>query len=89
MVVMVPIEYQVLEDNFSRQFQNQITQRAQRDGVTIVDPLASFRNACDEKANGRCTLQDHYLFADVWMHPSALGHTLLANSIFTSLSEQP
>jgi len=29
-------------------------------------------------SGGACQLEDRYLFADVWMHPSAYGHEMTA-----------
>ena len=38
---------------------------------------------------GACHLEDRYLFADVWMHPSAYGHELTAIEIKAFLDEIP
>jgi phospholipase/lecithinase/hemolysin len=50
-------------------------------GIPVVDLLPSYRQACREKPGGACQLEDRYLFADVWMHPSAIGHQLTAKEI--------
>jgi phospholipase/lecithinase/hemolysin len=51
-----------------------------------LDLLPAFRQACVEKPGGACQLEDRYLFADVWMHPSAYGHELTAVELEAFLS---
>jgi phospholipase/lecithinase/hemolysin len=52
-----------------------------------VDLLPVFRKACQQKPGGACQLEDRYLFADVWMHPSAYGHKLTADAIEPVLAD--
>jgi phospholipase/lecithinase/hemolysin len=52
----------------------------------VIDPLPAFRQACREKPGGACHLEDGYLFADVWMHPSAKGHKLIADELEAPLA---
>ena len=53
----------------------------------MIDLLPVYRQACRDKLGGVCQLEDRYLFADVWMHPSKLGHELTAAEIEKNLNE--
>jgi hypothetical protein len=46
-----------------------------------LDLLPAFQKACQEKPGGACQLEDRYLFADVWMHPSGFGHAVTATEL--------
>jgi lysophospholipase L1-like esterase len=77
-LTIFPIEFQVMDESYPTLPQELLTAKATESGIVAVDPLPAFRQACLEKPGGPCQLEDRYLFADVWMHPSALGHKLIA-----------
>ena len=56
-------------------------------GIPVVDLLPVFREACLNKPGDICSREDRYLFADVWMHPSAYGHEITALEIKEYLNE--
>lgn len=80
-LVLFPLEFQVLDESYPTLPQDIFLARATEMGMPVIDPLPAFRQACQEKPGGPCQLEDHYLFADVWMHPSALGHGLIADEL--------
>jgi hypothetical protein len=86
-LVMFPLEFQVLDDAYSTAPQEVLTAQATEADIPILDLLPAYSQACQEKPNGPCELEDRYLFADVWMHPSAFGHELTAAEIEAFLNQ--
>ena len=86
-LILFPLEFQVLDENYSTLPQELLTTRAVEAGIPVLDLLPAYQQACQEKADGMCRLEDRYLFADVWMHPSAYGHELAALELRTFLAE--
>jgi hypothetical protein len=86
LLVLFPLEFQVLDEDYSTLPQELLTAKAAEAGISVLDLLPAYRQACQEKPGGPCQLEDRYLFADVWMHPSALGHELTAAEINTYLA---
>ena len=82
-LVIFPLEFQVLDESYPTLPQELFTARATEAGIPALDLLPAFRKACWEKPGGGCYLEDRYLFADVWMHPSAYGHQVTAAEIET------
>ena len=80
-LIIFPLEFQVIDESYPTLPQELLTAKAKEAGIPVVDPLPAFRQACREKPGGACQLEDRYLFADVWMHPSANGHKLIANEL--------
>jgi lysophospholipase L1-like esterase len=80
-LILFPLEFQVLDESFPTLAQELLTARAAEAGIPVVDLLPKFQQACREKPGGPCQLEDRYLFADVWMHPSAYGHQLAATEV--------
>jgi lysophospholipase L1-like esterase len=80
-LVLFPLEFQVLDESYSTLPQQLFMARAAEAGIPALDLLPSFQEACREKPGGACWLEDRYLFADVWMHPSAYGNRLTANEL--------
>ena len=78
MLVLFPLEFQTIDESYTTLPQDLFMANAAEAGLTAVDLLPIFQEACREKPGGACQLEDRYLFADVWMHPSALGHSLTA-----------
>jgi GDSL-like Lipase/Acylhydrolase family len=85
-LVIFPLEFQVIDETYPTLPQELLTAKARAAGISVVDPLPAFRQACFEKPGGACQLEDHYLFADVWMHPSAEGHKLIADVLESFLT---
>jgi hypothetical protein len=81
LIVLFPLEFQVLDETFPTVPQDAFTTRARAAEIPVVDLLPAFRQACQSKPGGACYREDRYLFADVWMHPSALGHQLTADAL--------
>lgn len=77
-LVLFPLEFQVLDKSYTTLPQELFSSNAAEAGIPTLDLLPAFQQACQEKPGGACQLEDRYLFADVWMHPSALGHDLTA-----------
>lgn len=86
-LIIFPLEFQVLDNNFPTLPQEIVPARAAEDGIPVLDLLPAFRQACQEKPGGACQLEDRYLFADVWMHPSAYGHEVTAAELERFLTE--
>ena len=85
-LIIFPLEFQVIDDGYPTLPQEVLTARAKEEAIPVIDPLSAFRQACREKPGGACQLEDRYLFADVWMHPSAYGHKLIADELDAFLS---
>lgn len=84
-LVLFPLEYQVLDSSYSTLPQEIISAKAEKAGIPVLDLLPAYQSACQAIPGGGCSLQDRYLFADVWMHPSSLGHKLTALEIYRFL----
>jgi lysophospholipase L1-like esterase len=80
-LIIFPLEFQVIDESYPTLPQELLIARATEADIPILDPLLAFRQACLEKPGGACQLEDRYLFADVWMHPSADGHKLIADEL--------
>jgi hypothetical protein len=85
-LILFPLEFQVLDENYSTLPQELLRAKAAEAGIPVLDVLPAFRQACRKKPGGACHLEDRYLFADVWMHPSAYGHQLTAVELEAFLS---
>ncbi|MDQ2690958.1 MAG: SGNH/GDSL hydrolase family protein [Chloroflexota bacterium] len=86
-LILFPLEFQVFDEDYSTLPQEIFVARAAEAGIPALDLLPAFQQACREKSGGSCQLEDRYLFADVWMHPSAEGHKLTADEIEAFLSQ--
>ena len=85
-LIIIPLEFQVIDEGYPTLAQEVLTAKAAEAGIPAMDLLPAFQQACMEKPGGACQLEDRYLFADVWMHPSANGHKLIAAEIEAFLS---
>ncbi|MCI0398744.1 MAG: GDSL-type esterase/lipase family protein [Chloroflexi bacterium] len=87
LVVVFPTAFQVNSAAHPDVPQRVFSQRAAAEGVTMVDMLPVFQQACAEAdagaeaGAGACEGYENALFADVWMHPNAAGHRLAAEQI--------
>lgn len=86
-LILFPLEHQVLDREYSTLPQELLVAKAAEAGIPVLDLLPAYQQACAEKPGGPCQLEDRYLFADVWMHPSAYGHALTTAEIMTFLDE--
>jgi len=77
-LIIFPLEFQVVDVGYPTLPQELLTAQAAEAGIPVLDLLPAFRQGCQEKPGGACHREDRYLFADVWMHPSAYGHQLAA-----------
>ena len=80
-LILFPLEFQVLDEGYPTLPQEIFSARADEAGIPVLDLLPAFERACKAKPGGSCQLEDRYLFADVWMHPSAYGHSLTATEL--------
>jgi hypothetical protein len=80
-LLLFPLEFQVLDESYPTLPQEIFMAKAAESGIPVLDLLPAFQQACLEKPGGACQLEDRYLFADVWMHPSAYGHEVTANEL--------
>jgi len=86
LLIMFPVEFQVTDESFPTLPQELFMEKSADSGISTLDLLPAFRKACREKPGSACQREDRYLFADVWMHPSAHGHELTAFEIYTALA---
>jgi len=86
-LVIFPLEFQVIDERYSTLAQEILLARAAEVDIPALDLLPAFQKACREKPGGSCYREDRYLFADVWMHPSAYGHEVTAAELETFLSQ--
>jgi lysophospholipase L1-like esterase len=86
MLIIFPLEFQVVDEDYPRLPQELLTAKAAEAGIPVLDLLPAFQQACREKPGGPCQLEDRYLFADVWMHPSAYGHEVTAAELEAQVS---
>jgi hypothetical protein len=86
-LVFFPLEFQVLDEDYPTLPQEIFSDRAAEAGIPVLDLLPTFQQACLEKPGGACQLEDRYLFADVWMHPSVYGHKLVADELVSLVSQ--
>jgi hypothetical protein len=77
-LILFPLEFQVLDESYPTLPQELFMAKAAEAGIPALDLLPAFQKTCREKQDGACQLEDRYLFADVWMHPSAYGHEVTA-----------
>jgi len=87
LLLLFPLEFQVLDESYSTMPQELLTTKAAESGIPALDLLPTYRQACLEKPGDACQREDRYLFADVWMHPSAYGHELTAIELQAFLDE--
>jgi len=85
-LILFPLEFQVFDKSYPTLPQEIFMARAAEAGIPALDLLPAFQQACQEKPGGACQLEDRYLFADVWMHPSSNGHKLTAAELETFLT---
>lgn len=80
-LVLFPLEFQVVDKSFPVIPQELFLAKATEAEIPALDLLPAFQQACQTKPGGACQHEDRYLFADVWMHPSAYGHAVTATEL--------
>jgi len=92
-IVVFPTAFQVNSAAHPNTPQRVLAQRAETAGIPFVDLLPVYQQVCDEAGADACEGYENALFADVWMHPNAVGHRLAAEQIAAQLAvtlpEQP
>jgi lysophospholipase L1-like esterase len=81
-ILVFPSAFQVNSAGHSDVVQRVLLQRAEVEGINLVDLLPVFRQTCVEIGAEKCEGYENALFADVWMHPNAAGHRLAAEQLF-------
>jgi lysophospholipase L1-like esterase len=88
LLIVLPTAFQVRDAGYPQVPQQVLGARAKEEGIEMLDLLPLFQQACREAPAGEvCGPEGRYLWADMWMHPSALGHRLMAERILSVLTE--
>jgi hypothetical protein len=85
-IVAFPTALQFNNANHPDVPQKVFGERAATSGIPFVDLLPRYRNLCDTTP-GSCDGFENRLSADVWMHPTPLGHSLAAEEIIGELQK--
>ncbi len=89
LLIVLPTAFQVEDTDYSEVPQQVLRRRAGEAGIELLDLLPVFREACRQAPPAEsCGPGGRYLWADMWMHPSALGHRLMAEYILNVLEEE-
>lgn len=89
LLIVLPTAFQVQDSAYSDLPQQVLDRHGWKDGVEVLDLLPAFRKVCQEAPPGEsCGPEGRYLWAEMWMHPSALGHRLMAERILNVLGEK-
>jgi hypothetical protein len=86
-VVLFPLEYQVVDPSYTTLPQQILVETSKQNRLSVLDLLPAYQKACEEKPGGACQIQDYYLFADVWMHPSVLSHQITAQELINFIPQ--
>jgi hypothetical protein len=63
-------------------------ERAQKTGIDFIDLTPIFQQECERLPEPACEGFENKLFADVWMHPTELGHQLTADYLVDTLEDR-
>lgn len=95
-IVAFPTAFQLNSAHHPDVPQQTLRQRAEAAGIPFIDLLPIYQQACnaaspdaaspDAADPGACEGYENLLFADVWMHPNALGHELATEAILPMIS---
>ena len=80
-VLVFPTAFQVGPEQHPDVPQRVLRARAEAAGIELVDLLPIYADTCRAAPQGACDGYENLLFADVWMHPNALGHQLAADAL--------
>ena len=88
-MVIFPTAHQINSSNHSNTPQVVLIERAGSADIPYVDMLPTYLAACEKVGREQCEGYENLLFADVWMHPNRLGHTLVAEELSKLLDLRP
>jgi lysophospholipase L1-like esterase len=89
LLIVLPTAFQVQDAAYPEVPQQVLARRGREDGIQVLDLLPIFREACQEAPPGEsCGPEGRYLWAEMWMHPSTLGHRLMAERVLDLLDEE-
>jgi hypothetical protein len=80
-VIVFPTAFQLNSSGHSDMAQQALNQRAEADGIRLIDLLPVCREACEAAGTDACEGYENAIFGDVWMHPNATGHRLVAEEL--------
>lgn len=87
--LVLPTAFRVQDTAYGEMPQQVLGKHGREEGIEMLDLLPVFREACQEAPPGEsCGPEDRYLWADMWMHPGALSHRLIAECILNLLEEK-
>lgn len=69
--------------------QRALGQRARAAGVPFIDLLPVYQKWCLDNGPEACEGYQNRLFADVWMHPTEIGHRLAADQLIGVFADRP
>lgn len=88
-IVAFPTALQVNSARHPNVPQRVFAQRANTTHIKFIDLLPIYRQWCENNGLQSCEGYQNKLFADVWMHPTEIGHRLAAEQILKVFSELP
>jgi hypothetical protein len=88
-IIAFPTALQVNNSGHPDVPQRAIAQRANTSGIKFVDLLPVYQKWCTDNGMNLCEGYQNKLFADVWMHPTEVGHRLATEQILNVFSELP
>lgn len=80
-VVAFPTAFQLNSAAHPDTPQRVLASRTAAAGIEYIDLLPVYGAVCEEAGIDACEGYENLLFADVWMHPNALGHQLVAEAL--------
>jgi hypothetical protein len=80
-VVVFPTAFQLNSAGHPDVAQRTLARMAEADGITLIDLLPVYAEACAAAGPNACEGYENALFADVWMHPNPTGHQLAAEQL--------
>jgi hypothetical protein len=86
LVVIFPTAMQVNEEAHPDLPQQMLEDLGLQLEMQVVDLLPAYRQECSRVGPEKCTGLENHLFADVWMHPSNIGHELAAQALSSAVS---
>ena len=84
-IVAFPTALQVNSSSHPDIPQQVFSERARQEGIEFIDLLPVYKEECNKAQDEACEGFENMLFADVWMHPTALGHSIAAQQIANTL----
>lgn len=87
MVVLFPTSLQLNSAGHPNLPQRVFSRFATSDEIDLIDLLPVYSAVCEREGPRACEGFQNHLFADVWMHPSELGHRLAADAILSRLEQ--